>query len=196
MKVNQKKVAEYISIILGPQIWLPVIFLLLIFKTGLSTDRIVILFPILLIFLVLIPTFYLYFALRNNWVSAWDLPKRQERYPFIIVSLFSSLFVLFSILIYGNKLLFGLYITLLASLILISIITFFWKISIHMAMNVLGPFLINFIFPDKLIWLYLFIPIIFWARLVEHRHTVWQLMAAFLLEFVILWVLIYYLRVY
>lgn len=187
-----KKVpAKFISVIFGPQTWLPVLFLTFVFKTGLSFHQIKILLPSILIFQVIIPLMYIYIAYRKRWISDLDLTKKSQRLVPLVVSLISLSVLLMIAYIFANKLVFNLYLLFYILLIVNAIVTLFWKISFHMAVTTAGSLLVNFLFNWQLPWLYLSIPLVYAARLALKKHSPAQLMVAFLLNGGII---IYYLK--
>lgn len=180
--LNFETVAKQLSIILGPHLWLPIILIASVFKTGLTSHQIIILLPLLFILQFLIPASYLLLAVKLKKSSSWDLPLRKERYPFLLLT--SSIFLVSLLLVYrfGNQLLFHLQIIEVSLLFLLSIITRFWKISLHLSLNTAGSILINFLFGWQLPFLFLSIPIIAWARYYLKRHTVAQLLGGILVS--------------
>ena len=177
-----EKVAKFLSVILGLQVWLPVLLLVLVFKTGLTKEQIIILLPTLSIFQVFIPFGCLYFAFRLGKISDLDLTKREERYVPLIISFITWSVSLALVSLFGNQLLLHLYLIILVLIIIAAVITKFWKISLHMSLNATGSILVNFLFDWQLPFLYLSIPLVFWARLKLKKHTVSQLLAAFVLN--------------
>lgn len=169
-----QRLARIISVILGP-LWLPLLLVAVLLRSGLSKNQLYILFPLLLLFQVVIPVAYLYLAVHFKKASSWDLPKREERYLFLAVSLVSYLISVVLIYFLANQFIFRLSLILIALLIIISVITYFWKISLHASMNTVGSILLNLLFGWSLPILYLVIPTIFWARLTLKRHSVAQL---------------------
>src|SRR5258708_3347559 len=103
-KFDPLKIAKLLSIILGPHTWLPVFLMLFVFKSGLSSAQLTILFPIMAIFQVVVPLAYLYIAPRMGLATSWDLPHKKERRLFILITLISNLIALFFIFKFGNKL--------------------------------------------------------------------------------------------
>lgn len=180
--MNSGKLAKLLSVVLGPQVWLPVFLLIFIFKTGLTREQITVLLPTLLVFQVFIPLGYLYFAFKSGKVADLDLTKREERHVPLIVSLISWLISLVLVCFFGNQLLLHLYLIIFVLIIITTVITKFWKISLHMSINTLGSILVNFLFNWKFPFLYFSIPLVFWARLRLKKHTVNQLLAGFIIN--------------
>jgi membrane-associated phospholipid phosphatase len=176
-----KKLAGILSIILGPQLWLPVLLVLIVTQSGLNRSQIIILLPTLALLQIIVPTGFVLGQLRSNKVTAWDLPKREERYAFLWVSVTSYLISLLAIAIFGNRFLLNLTYVSLLILVVCAVITTYWKISLHASLNAAGSVLVNFLFGWQLPWLYVTIPLVIWARLTLQRHTWAQLVAGALL---------------
>lgn len=183
--MSSLKIADIISRIIGPLLWMPLLLLLLIFKTGLNPDQINIIFPSLILLLVAIPFVYLFVALKMRWVSKWDLPKREERRPMLAILFVCSLIALLLVFKFGNKLILDLYILLLTTGFITSAITYFWKISIHMVLDTTVILFINLLFGWHLWPLFILLLFVAWARLRLRRHTPAQLLAGMALAFVI-----------
>lgn len=183
--MSPEKLAKTLSFILGPQAWLPTLLLIMIFNTNLSVNQISILLPAGLILGVFVPLLYLCIAPRVGLAESWELQNKKERYPFMAVTFTASLILLFFINSFGNKLIQDLYLILLTVLALIYFISIFWKISLHVALNMFSAIIINFLFNWSLPVLYLVVPLIFWARLFLKRHTILQLLAGLTISFLI-----------
>jgi hypothetical protein len=183
--VNPSKLAELISEIFGPHLWMPVLLFLLIFRTGLSSQQITVLLPSLLFLLIFIPFFYLHLALRMGWVSHWDLPKKEERRGIMIIFVICALLSFVLINNYGTPLFGNLFVIFLGLGFLISLITVFWKISLHMVLDTTGILLINYLFNWQFLFLFVLIPVVDWARLRLKRHTPLQILAGTLLSILV-----------
>ena len=164
---------------------MPLLLLLLIFKTGLTSDQIYIIFPSLIFLLVVVPFVYLFIALKMHWVDKWDLPKREERRPMLAILFVASVISLYTVNQFGNKLILDLYILLLAIGFVTSLITIFWKISIHMILDTTFLLILNLLYGWHLWPLFLLIPLVAWARLRLKRHTPTQLVAGFSLALIL-----------
>lgn len=172
-----EKIAKYLAIILGPHVWLPILFVLIILKSGLNEQQLIIIFPSVLIFQVIIPVLYLIIAPKLGWVGEWDMKSKEERKPIFILMTVLTLISFFIVRFFGNSFLFNLEIIFLSLLVILFGITNFWKISLHTSLNTASVILINFLFGWKLSLLYVIIPIIYWARLRLRKHTQKQLVA-------------------
>lgn len=175
--MTSEKFAKILSIVLGPLFWFPILILTTVFNVGLERDQINILLPSLLLLQLVVPAIYIYLALKFKKASAWDLPNRQERYPFIIVVLISYFLSIILTHNFGNTLLFNLNLIIFALTAIMFFTTLFWKISFHTGLNTGGSILINFLFDGKFPLIFLTIPVVFWARYKLKRHSFAQLVA-------------------
>lgn len=180
--MDSKKVAQIISFIFGIRV-LPFILLpLVLLKSGLSSEQLTIIFPLVIFFQILVPIGYIYFALKTKKATSWDLPIKEERKGFLIVTLISCLISLAVIYYYGNTFLFRLSAAVIVNLAIIAVITKFWKISFHASLVTITAILLNSLFEWQFIWLLLLIPLVFWARLRLGEHDIFQLVAGFALS--------------
>jgi len=119
-----------------------------------------------------VPLTYLTLGKRFGWVSGFEMPRRQERVPFITVNLI------------GNGIGYWLLRTLggppsLAALLLVYVgmgvtmltISTFWKISLHT--GGVGGFAAALTWFFGPIWAltFLAVPLVGWARVHRRRHT-------------------------
>lgn len=177
----KEKVAKAISIIFSPQVWLPVLLVTILLKSGLTAEQLRTLFPVLFIFQIAVPVAAVFIGVRLKIITAWDIPNKEERYFFFLI-IFAS-YAISGILIYflGNQLLLHLILILLALILLLATYTYcFGKISLHTAINTVAVLLVNFLFEWSLPLLYLLVPIVYWARFVLKKHSLGQLGAGVL----------------
>lgn len=183
--MNEEKIAKYLSIILGPEVWFPVLILLFILKTGLIANQVLILLPNLIFFQLLLPAGILYWLIKTKRVSDWDIRKRQERFIILPIFLISTLVALVLVYHFGTALFFHLYLIMWLAACLGILITYFWKISLHAILNTTGTIIVNFLFAWQLPYLYLLIPVVAWARYHNKHHTIPQILAGVLVTLVI-----------
>lgn len=158
---------------------------LLLMRTGLSSHQLAVLVPSLVTLLLIVPFVYLHMALKMGWISKWDIPKREERRPIIALFVVCSIISLILIKHLGTKTLLDLFILLLATGFAASLVTVFWKISIHMVLDTTGILLTNLLLGWHFWPLFILIPVVAWARLRLRRHTPAQILAGVLLSAVI-----------
>lgn len=184
--MKQEKLAKILSVILGPQVVIPVLFASFFFKTGLSFNQLLIIIPNILGLQFIIPFLFIFIGVRSKKLSSWELIKRRERYGFLGTYIFSTFIALAVVYIFGNKLLFQLDIILFSLLTVLSIITLFWKVSFHVSAVTVTALLVNLLFNWQLPFLYLLIPIVAWSRYRLKRHTLNQLIFGFLISLTII----------
>lgn len=180
-----EKIAQFLGIGLGPHVWLPVLFLIIILNSGLTPNQLKIIFPTVLTLQVIIPLLYIISAPKLGWVNKWDMEEKEERWSVFILIIFLTLVSSGIIFFYGNQLLLRLNIIILSLILVLFSITLFWKISLHMSMNTAALIIINYLYNWKLPWLFIILPIIFWARLKLKKHAIAQLFAGLIISAII-----------
>jgi membrane-associated phospholipid phosphatase len=178
--MNVNNFAKIVSIILGP-LWIPIILVILLFRTGLTYEQQITLVPILFIFQLLLPFIYMEMLIHNKKISDWDIRKREQR--FLVLPIFTILTVIIMVLVYkyGTTRLFEMYVSLSMLLFLGTLTTLFWKISLHLMLNTAAIILINSLFDWTLLYLFLLIPVIGWSRYYLKHHTLLQIIMGTLL---------------
>ncbi len=179
-----ERVASIISIILGP-LWIPLILLLLVFRTGLTFEQQLILIPVLFVFQLVLPFIYMEMLIHNKKISDWDIRKREQR--FLVLPLFTIITVLIMLLVYfyGTPRLFEIYVSLASLIFLGTLTTLFWKISMHLMLNTAAIILTNALFDWRLTFLFVLIPLIGWSRYYLKHHTLLQIIMGTLLSIVV-----------
>ncbi len=173
----QIQIAKLISFLFGIKVLPFFLFTIIFLKSGLSYQKLVYVYPVVLILQLFGPILYIYLGIRNGLASSWELPTIKERLPFLVVALISSTLSLIFIYFFGNRFLLDLNILVVLDLLLITAVTKFWKISFHASLITTAAILVNFLFNWNLPILYLLIPIVFWARIKLKYHTISQLLA-------------------
>lgn len=186
-----KRLAQAISILFGPFVW-PITLIVIVFKSRLPTQQITILLPVLLFLQVGVPYFYIFRAYKRKKISDLDITKREERYRTMAVTCVSFVLSLVVIYFFGNGLVLRLSILALSVLIINTMITFFWKISLHMTLNVISALIINYLYQWQIPFLYMSIPLIFWSRLYLKKHTIMQLIGGLAINGVLALIFIFF----
>lgn len=131
-----------------------------------------------LLFAIGIPLTYISLGRRMGWVSGFDLPRRQERTPFIAINLIGNGlgYLLLRALNAPGPLPALLLIYVALGITMLSISNF-WKISLHT--GGVGGFAAFLTWTFGLAWGFSFlaIPIVGWARVYRQRHTWAQVVA-------------------
>ena len=179
--MNLKKIAQIVSVILGPILWL-VLLVLLIFKSESSLDRLIILSMLFLVFFVLVPFGYIYYAYKHKKIKDLDLSNRKQRLIPLILTNISLLIGSVFINYVGNQSTKDIIFLFLILLLINTVITVLWKISLHMALNIVFVLLVNAYYQWRMWYLWMFIVLIFWSRLYLKKHTLSQITVSLLLN--------------
>lgn len=188
------RIAKITGIVLGPLVWFPLLIIAFLFKTDLSEKQQLILFPLIIIFLVLIPFGYLFFMIKKKEIADWDIRNRKERYKILPLFILSNLILFVFVNVFGTKLFFHLFTILLFVALLGTIITYVWKISLHMTVITSSVIILDFLFGFKLPELYILIPIVGWARFYQKHHTILQIVIGTLVSGLITIIGLYYFK--
>lgn len=188
-----KNIAHAISIFFGP-IWLVFLIFALSFSSGLQFSSAVILCLVLLLFQFIIPFGYVIIAWRLHKVSSWDLSLKEERKVLFSLLVSGWIIALAIIYFYGNQFLFRAEAILLLLTILYSLVSLFWKISLHVGLCTVGAIFVTYMFDASFFWIYFAIPLVMWARYVLDRHTLPELIFSVLGSAGYLIVALHYLR--
>ncbi|EKD76513.1 MAG: PAP2 family protein [uncultured bacterium] len=181
----QQLLAKSISHIFSPIIAWPILTLVLVYGTGLTTDQqATVLVPVLLCDLVL-PVVLLTLFKKLNLISDLEITKVSERRLYFIVIMALHLISVGLLWWFGNAV--AAELRLLGWMIEIAgtIITFYWKISVHLAANSFMIAIIMVLFGWQWWPLLLILPVVAWARVVRKKHTVAQTLAGSILPLAI-----------
>lgn len=180
IKKMKEKIAFLISLVFGPPVTTPLLFFLALFREELSSEQMATnLFLVVLVDLFF-PWLVLIFFLKKKWISDWEVSRLGERFVFFMMIVLFGLIGASSFYFWGSQLLFKLHLILITAFLAATVISLFWKISIHLLVDTALISLLAGLFPN-LHFLYLFLPVIAWSRFVRHKHTPGQLLGGFLL---------------
>jgi membrane-associated phospholipid phosphatase len=180
------KLASLLSVILSPQVWLLLMFLLFMVNREISFKNSEITVPLVFLLQIVIPLLGPYLAYKKGVIKDLDVPNRKDRVKFLLIASICWLISIFITYFYGSYTIFKM--TLL-SFILISIflvITRFWKISIHVGVNTTAILFINYLYNWQFLFLFILIPIVAWSRYKLKVHTLSQVIAGFLVTFLVI----------
>ncbi len=128
-----------------------------------------------LFFGVIIPFLYVYFLFRKRIITNMHIPLRKNRIkPLIIacISYFAGLLVLY--LLDGPSFLKSIFAISAISSIPLTVITYYWKISLHTSYITFVVITFHILFGKWMFPLILLVPTIGWARIKIKKHTVPQ----------------------
>ena len=183
--VNLRKIAQVISIILGIHVWLPILITVSVMKAGLSRQDALISLIVILFLEVGVPLSLLQIAVAKKLITGWDFPKREERHRAYFLYILMTALTIGLLTKIGSIFLVQMMSLILVICIITTLITFFWKISLHMILNTAGCIFINVFTGWQLWWIFTTVPVVFWARLYLKRHSHAQLIAGTLLGAVV-----------
>ena len=174
-KQTKDFLAEAVSRITGPPSELPVIILLIIYAADLTKVQTLKLAPSLLFLCWLLPVFYFAYNLKRGAISDLDAKNRKERIPTYTLTLIGWTMGLFLAKLWGNTAFFDLFLTFYFLIFTLVITTYFYKISIHAALNTALFLFVNLYWGWRFWWLFPIVPTAIWARLYKKNHDLGQL---------------------
>lgn len=180
-----RNVAFVITRAFDPIISTTIYLSLIIIRSDLSIQQMLLLSPIVFLLALLLPGIYFSILLREGKITDWDTTERTERFPLFIFTISCWTVVLFFIMAFGTPLFLHSFLTFYILGLFLAGITFFWKISVHAALLTLAVVYLVSIEPQKLWWTLIFIPITLWSRYFLKKHSPAQLFAGSLLAIIV-----------
>lgn len=127
------------------------------------------------LFGVVLPGIYILWLLETGQVKNIHITERKDRQtPFLLIAASSSIGTLLLWLLGAAKPVVTIAIIYSLNSIIIAVITFFWKISIHTAMYASIVTMAWILFGGKIYLLYLLLIPLIWSRVHRKRHTLGQ----------------------
>jgi len=181
--------ARIVSIVLSPvTISLPFITLVALY----SHESNALLSALLTLFFLSVgPMIYILIGVKTGKFSDVDVSMRSQRTGPFLFSIASSLLGFFVLsTIHGSKNLESVLLITVISGIILMIITFWWKISMH-ASSLSGAITVLSILYGKVVLpAFLLIILVNWSRVVLRRHTIAQVTAGTLMSIALSWFLL------
>lgn len=133
----------------------------------------------------IMPFIFVVFLYKKKVINDLHVPRREDRLKPLFISNLSYLiaFFVFYILkapVYLRALFFTSFITTF----LLTVITYFWKISFHTSWITFTSITYYIFFGKWTLFLMLLIPLVAWARIKIKRHTIAQVIAGSLLTMI------------
>jgi len=128
-----------------------------------------------LLFGTVVPYLYVSFLYRKKEIDDIHIPKKEDRIKPLLVSCasYTACFVILYIL-NGPLFLKSIFAVSIASTAIFTIITYFWKISLHSSWITFIVITFNILFGRWMLLMLPLIPVIGWARVRIKKHTVNQ----------------------
>ena len=128
-----------------------------------------------LLFGTVIPYLYIGFLYKKKEIDHMHIPKKENRIKPLLVSCVS--YIICFIILYvldGPLFLKSIFAVSIVSTIILTIITYFWKISLHTSWITFIVITFNILFGRWMLFMIPLIPVIGWARVRIKEHTVNQ----------------------
>lgn len=156
-----------------------VIFPLVVLGSSLTHDSFFTFSILWITFAAVVPFLYVYWGVKTGRFSDMHIMIRQERVePFLVANASALVLIVISLYSKAPVQLTALAVSLLANGLLFSLISLRWKISVHAAAYTGAVVTVAVLIDPTLWWLIIFLPIIVWARVRRHRHSVLQSLVA------------------
>ena len=183
MKIN--KFAKAISYIFdGSYISIPAYLIINIFMLK-TAKEVAVWTSLCVLFGSIMPFLFVVFLYKKKIIADLHVPRREDRLKPLLVSNISYLLGYFVFFIFKAPVyLKALFFTSFLTTVLLTIITSFWKISFHTSWITFTSITYYVFFGKWMLLLFLFVPLVAWARVKIERHTVGQVITGSLLAFI------------
>ena len=182
------ELAEFISTITDPLI-ITIVTLLVILKSISMTFKEATFWFLLVMGISIVPTaLYIFRGMKKGVIHDWFISERKERYKVLLVGMLSLLvlnLILLGLSAPSLLLVFGQTAFLLG--LFLSLTTLFWKVSFHSSFFTFFCASLVGLFGMKLAWLFIFLPLVGWARTKLKKHTWGQVIVGALMSLLITW---------
>ena len=187
MKGAIKTAAKVISRISGPLVGLPIWLILIVVFANTSLAETLREIVILATVAFAIPAAYLVFAFRRHSIEDLEISKREQRPVFFfLITFFHALAAAVAFAMkFPEEVIAFLFIASVLALVY-SVITLFWKISMHILSGVIWATLLAYIFGPWWFLIGIAILPIAWSRLYLRLHTLPQMVTSLFLAVIVL----------
>ena len=128
-----------------------------------------------LLFGIIIPYLYMYFLYKKKRINDMHVPRKEDRIKPLVVSCTSYIICFFMLYaLEGPLFLKSIFAISIISTIILTVITYFWKISLHTSWITFIVITFNILFGRWMLLLVPLIPVIGWARVRIKKHTTIQ----------------------
>lgn len=181
-----KKLAQLISIIFEPFTVSFVALVLVTFQLPLDSEARLSWFLIAVLFGGLPPALVYLYERKTGKIRDWFITNRVERRD-VQLAWFagSGLFFLVALFFEAPRLLLALSLTLVWLSLLITIISVYWKVSVHMVGVTIFVMIMLLVYSANALWLILLLPVVAWARVRLGHHTLSQVTAATIMTIIV-----------
>lgn len=167
-------IAQIISIIFSPLTFIPLLLLFIIIQSTPSSAEITTSMGIVFGIGVLPVLCSLIFLKYTGQISDWGIANRKQRHTLGLIGIICAGLTAVILLKFGLTTLSGFVAILLLGNIVFSIVTLFWKISAHTTAASLFALFVSGRVGGNFYFVWLLVPLVFWARIVLKKHTILQ----------------------
>lgn len=178
------KLARSISYLFDPTLVWPVFTVLILFGTGLSEQLNNWLIFLVFCFELLGPLAVIIYLRKTGHITDWEITKREERERVFVYSLLPHLASLLLIVTFGTELAWQIRLSAFIIEVAGTLITLYWKISVHLANYTAVAFIAIVLFGWQWWPLLIVIPVLAWARVRRKKHTWLQTIAGTVLTLI------------
>lgn len=184
------------SVIFSPFIVPIVTAVFVIHKHAGTSKEVALWLTIVAIFVTVLPILVITLLVRFSKVSNLHLPNKEERLIPLCLTLASMILgtLLLDKVGANQKIIWACIAYIVNSVVFLGI-TPLWKISFHTSVTTGCIMVLVFLVDSNLVWLFLLIPLIAWARVYRDRHTLLQTVVGSLLAIVNTMLLYYFLPI-
>ncbi len=127
------------------------------------------------LFGTVVPYLYIWFLYKKKKINDMHISEKEDRIKPLVVACIS--YIIFFIILYvleGPLFLKSIFAVIIVSTIILTIITYFWKICLHASGITIMVITFNILFGKWMLLMIPLIPLIGWARVRIKKHTVNQ----------------------
>ncbi|MHB1346232.1 MAG: hypothetical protein ACYCXK_01965 [Candidatus Humimicrobiaceae bacterium] len=183
--MNVNKFAKTISYMFdGSFISIPAFLIINIFMLE-TAKEVAIWTSLCVLFGSIMPFVFVVFLYKKKIITDLHVPRREDRLKPLLVSNISYLLGYFVFFIFKAPVyLKAIFFTSFLTTVLLTIITSVWKISFHTSWITFTSISYYIFFGKWMLFLFLFVPLVAWARIKIKRHTIGQVIAGSLITFI------------
>ncbi|HOZ36873.1 MAG TPA: hypothetical protein PLR18_03535 [bacterium] len=175
-KEEKNKAAFVVSRLFEPLLWLTILGVVVITSRRLDGYDRFFWSVELLVFLIGLPLYSLWLGFKKGKIKDIDFTKREERTPYLLVVIFYwALGMIFTWSLGGPKIITKILLVAVILGIMMLIINFRYKVSGHALAYSVAALLINEFCEWQYWWLLIFVPVVWWSRWAQKKHTWGQL---------------------
>lgn len=176
--LDKNRVAERISDIFNPYYSAVPFFIMVAIASTRTVSRAILYWLIMALFFSVLPIWDIRRRINSRSVSDAHIDRREDRIKPLLFALSSALGGLLAIyLVSAPALIRAVCWSVVITGIVITAITLRWKISLHTAGITSISLALVLIYGWQATPIFIFLPVVIWARLVLKRHTVAQVLA-------------------